>query len=89
MEMRFLRRDCRSGDPGEPVAFERRPIFPSPGPEEVMRVCPQWSPTGKPVVPSKRPDVAVTKTGEVSEELQECCENAAASCPMEAIRIEE
>ncbi len=51
------------------------------GDEACVEVCPE--------IFEMKGDVAVTKMEEVPEELQECCGNAAASCPMEAIRIEE
>jgi ferredoxin len=51
------------------------------GDEAYVEVCPE--------IFEMRGDVAVAKMEEVPEELEQCCGNAAASCPIEAIQIEE
>ena len=51
------------------------------GDEACVEVCPE--------IFEMQGDVARAKMEEVPGELKECCGNAAASCPMDAIVIEE
>lgn len=51
------------------------------GDETCVQICPEMF--------EMQRDVAVAKTGEVPEELEAACKEAAESCPVEAILIEE